>query len=220
MEKLIGLGAQMESLTLGKPKSKKGELKRAQILSTARHHFLSGGYEELTMRGVASECAMNLKNLQYYFQTKEDLFVGIVLDYYEGTLSLMRGDPEPTQTSSERLTDLEKVILDYWDANTSAIWTQLYCMAHHSPRMSELKVQLYENWCEEIANLLKLYYPTASPKKLNKVSRILTALIDGVVFARTGITETATDFDALEKDVQRASKLIAESELGSARAGG
>jgi hypothetical protein len=87
-------------------------------------------------------------------------------------------------------------------------------MAHHSPRMRELKIQLYENWCAELANLLKEYYPDAPSRKLYKVARILTALIDGVVFARTEGGKNSTDFAGLEKDIQAASKLIVESEMG------
>lgn len=204
----------MEEEVKRRGKSAKGEQRRAQIIEAARGSFLDSGYEGFSMRGVASQCNMNLKNLQYYFPTKEDLFVGITRDYYADTLRAMKQDPRSSNKSSGKLIALEKVILDKWDSNSSAIWTQLFCMAHHSPRMRDLKVEIYENWCTEMADLLKSYYPRASPIKLYKVARILTALIDGVVFARTERSGESTDFAALETDIQKASKLIAETHLG------
>jgi AcrR family transcriptional regulator len=195
-------------------KSEKGERRREQVVSAARRAFMKSGYEGLSMRQVAGQCDMNLKNLQYYFPTKEDLFIAIVQEYYAGTLKAMKSNSGSSRGSSGKLVELEKIILDHWDVSSSAIWMQLYCMAHHSPRMRELKIQLYEDWCTEMASLLKEYYPDAPARKLYKVARILTALIDGVVFARTEVRKNSTDFAALEKDIQAASKLLVETELG------
>jgi TetR/AcrR family transcriptional regulator len=195
-------------------KSEKGERRREQIVTTARRCFMKNGYEGLSMRQVASQCDINLKNLQYYFPTKEDLFVAIIQNYYADTLKAMKSNSGSTRGSSGKLVELEKIILDHWDVSSSAIWTQLYSMAHHSNRMRELKIQLYDDWCTELAGLLKEYYPEATGRKLSKVARILTALIDGVVFARTEGSKNSPDFAALEKDIQAASKLIVEAEMG------
>jgi len=194
-------------------KSEKGERRREQVIGAARRSFMKNGYEGLSMRQVAAQCDMNLKNLQYYFPTKEDLFIAIVQNYYSDTLTAMKSNTGGTRGASGKLVELEKIILDHWDVSSSAIWTQLYCMAHHSPRMRELKIELYEDWCTEVAGLLKDYYPDASGRKLYKAARILTALIDGVVFARTEGGKNSIDFTALEKDIQAASKLIVESAM-------
>lgn len=195
-------------------KSEKGERRREQIVDTARKAFVMYGYEGLSMRQVAGQCDMNLKNLQYYFPTKEDLFVGIIENYYSETLRAMEASSGRSRGSSGKLVELEQIILNHWDVSSSAIWMQLFCMAHHSPRMRALKVQIYEDWCAKMASVLKDYYPNAPARKLYKVARVLTALIDGVVFARTEGKTSAADFAGLEKDIQSASKLIVEAELG------
>ena len=203
----------MEEEVKRRGKSVKGEQRRAQVIEAARSSFLDRGYEDFSMRGVASQCNMKLKNLQYYFPTKEDLFVGITRYYYTDTLRAMKQYPRSSKEPSGKLIALETVILDKWDLHSSAIWTQLFCMAHHSPKMRDLKVEIYENWCTEMVDLLKSYYPRASPRKLYKVARILAALIDGFVFARTERIGESTDFVALQKDILKASKLIAETHL-------
>lgn len=206
-----------KNMTFGKDnrrKSEKGELRRRQIIKEARRSFLKNGYEGLSMRQVATQCDMNLKNLQYYFSTKEDLFIGITEEYYAETLNAMKLSNSKTRDSSKKLVELEKIIFAKWDAKSSAIWTQLYSMAHHSKKMRALKVEIYESWCAEMANLLHNYYPNTTEQKLFKVARILTALIDGVVFARTQGSSNLATFDALEKDIYEVSKMVVKTEIG------
>lgn len=57
----------------------KGETTRQQILDTALRLFRERGFDEATMRDIASEASVSLGNAYYYFPSKE----AIVLAYYD-----------------------------------------------------------------------------------------------------------------------------------------
>jgi len=57
----------------------KGETTRQQILDTALRLFRERGFDEATMRDIASEAGVSLGNAYYYFPSKE----AIVLAYYD-----------------------------------------------------------------------------------------------------------------------------------------
>lgn len=57
----------------GPAKTTKGERTRARILETALDMFRERGYEQTTMRAVASRAGVSLGNAYYYFQSKEHL---------------------------------------------------------------------------------------------------------------------------------------------------
>jgi AcrR family transcriptional regulator len=60
-------------------KATKGETTRQQILDTALRLFRERGFDEATMRDIASEAGVSLGNAYYYFPSKE----AIVLAYYD-----------------------------------------------------------------------------------------------------------------------------------------
>jgi AcrR family transcriptional regulator len=68
MEDLLYAGAREGAARTGK-----GERTRARILETALDLFLERGYEETTMRVIASRAEVSLGSAYYYFKSKEHL---------------------------------------------------------------------------------------------------------------------------------------------------
>ena len=68
MDDLLYSAAKQDTAT-----TSKGERTRALILQTALRLFRERGYEETTMRGIASEAGVSLGNAYYYFRSKDHL---------------------------------------------------------------------------------------------------------------------------------------------------
>lgn len=194
--------------------STKGTIRRSQILKIAHRSFVDGGYAGLSMRDVARQCDINLKNLQYYFRTKEDLFIAIARDAFEETVFGLSKLVDTTGNSSGKIFALEEIIFDAWGVKTSSIWLHLYSMANHSKKLRDLKIELYQKFYLEIGALLKNVYPDADKKAIYNAARILTALMDGVALARIPGKGDPLDFKSLEEEIKKVSVLIVKNELG------
>jgi AcrR family transcriptional regulator len=64
---------------------KKSEVTRTRILDAALELFRTRGFEETTMRGIASAAGVSLGSAYYYFESKEDL----VMAFYERAMEAM-----------------------------------------------------------------------------------------------------------------------------------
>lgn len=71
---------------------------RETILHTAIHSFMTRGYENTTMRSIASDLNLAVGNINYYYHKKED----IVKDYHNAVLDafLLEVLPEKTNDNS------------------------------------------------------------------------------------------------------------------------
>ena len=193
--------------------SEKGVRRRKQILATARHSFDKSGYVGLRMRQVATECGIDLKNLQYYFRTKEDLFLAICQEEYDKTITALKKVSLATNDIPGKVTELEDVTWVTWDDRTTAIWLQLYSMAVHSRKAREMKIEIYQAFYSELVSLLKTLYPAAADDALYNTARIFTTMVDGITLGRIPGGSDPLDFASLQEEIKRISPLIFEYEL-------
>jgi len=95
-------------------RTSKGERTRTLILSTALRLFLERGFQETTMRGIASEAGVSLGNAYYYFRSKEHLIQAFYMRTHEEHLAVC----EPIL---ERETDVEARLLGVMRAKLETI---------------------------------------------------------------------------------------------------
>ncbi|MBF9066479.1 TetR/AcrR family transcriptional regulator [Streptacidiphilus fuscans] len=57
---------------------RKGEAKRAEILTVALEIFAAEGYRGTSLRKVAERCGLSLPGVMHYFESKEDLLVQVL----------------------------------------------------------------------------------------------------------------------------------------------
>ena len=193
--------------------SQKGVRRREQILAAARRSFNESGYVGLTMRQIATECGIDLKNLQYYFRTKEDLFLAICQEEYDKTIAALKHVSLATNDVSGKVTELEDVTWLTWDDETTAIWLQLYSMAVHSRKARQMKIQIYQAFYAELVSLLKTLYPAAGNDALYNTARIFTTMVDGITLGRILGDSDPLDFASLQEEIKRISPLIVDYEL-------
>jgi AcrR family transcriptional regulator len=77
----------------------KGERTRSAILDAAERQFSERGYDGVSLRQVMQEASVQMGQLQYYFPSKEQVFVGV----------LERRLPEVIQGYVAALADLERL---------------------------------------------------------------------------------------------------------------
>src|SRR4051812_395073 len=95
----------------------KSEATRGKILEAALELFREQGFEEATMRQIASRAGVATGAAYYYFASKD----AIVLAFYDQAQRDMRGDLEQVLSSSrdlrERLRGIIEVKLRYFSAS-------------------------------------------------------------------------------------------------------
>ncbi len=70
--------SKIKVLSPGTAVHNKGQTKVLEILETATNLLAYEGYSKFTMRRVAEELGITLRNVQYYFKTKQDLFESVI----------------------------------------------------------------------------------------------------------------------------------------------
>ena len=89
--------AQKEGLrSRGRPKLKPDRVQRQEILETAKDLFLTRGYGKTTTEDIAAQCGISKRTLYRLYQSKIDLFAGII----ESHRSLMFALPKGHQDNS------------------------------------------------------------------------------------------------------------------------
>lgn len=76
---------------------------RTRVLHAARERFLNEGVDGASLRRIAADAGTNIGMVYYYFPTKDDLFLGIVEEVYEGVLGDLMVALEPSQPVPERI---------------------------------------------------------------------------------------------------------------------
>ena len=99
--------------------TKKAEATSARILDAALDLFRRQGFEQTTMRGIATEAGVSLGSAYYYFESKEDL----VMAFYERAIEAMAPRMEAALAGAtgfeERIAAVMAVKFEYFEPNRS-----------------------------------------------------------------------------------------------------
>ena len=102
----------MTETRTGRSVTSKGEQTRAKILETALALFLERGYQETTMRAIASDAGVSLGNAYYYFRSKEHLIQAFYLRTHTEHLVAARPVLESETDFEKRLLGVMKAKLE------------------------------------------------------------------------------------------------------------
>jgi AcrR family transcriptional regulator len=95
--------SEIAALAPGTAVHSKGRKRVQEIITTATPVLAFEGYSAFTMRNIAAKLGISLRNLQYYFQTKSDLFQAVVEQMIRSELD--SGRRSSTTPSSLRWND-------------------------------------------------------------------------------------------------------------------
>ena len=76
---------------------------RTRVLHTARQRFLMEGVDGASLRRIAEDAKTSIGMVYYYFPTKDDLFLAVVEEVYQGVLADLLVALEPSLPVTERI---------------------------------------------------------------------------------------------------------------------
>lgn len=90
------------------------EYRKNQILSAAEKLFLTYGYENVTMDGIAKECELSKGTLYLYYKSKEELFYTLVIKEMDILINMFRESIKNEDDLINKLRNIGKTYLDFY----------------------------------------------------------------------------------------------------------
>ena len=104
--------------------SAKGSRTRAAVIAATEALMLEEGYAAVTFRNVAARAGVNPGNVQYYFPTIDDLFLGLLRDRTQGIVDRLEAAAETDQPL--------RAVWEYAsDERGSALLMEFLALANH-----------------------------------------------------------------------------------------
>jgi AcrR family transcriptional regulator len=119
-------------------------LKRERILGAGLSLFANAPYQSVTMDSVAAAAGVAKGTLYLYFESKEDLYLGILSDGLETIARNYQASVNPAASVADRLRRAIEVTLEFYDKRRDL----LRLMATEEPRMAEARNRLIDEWRE------------------------------------------------------------------------
>jgi len=147
----------------------KGMQKVQDILTTAAEVLANEGYSAFTMRNIASRLGITLRNLQYYFPTKQDLFQAVVEKMTDMELETAGIAVEsPGLNAEERLS----AFIDYSIKDNETPLVRGFQFELCRDRMTS-------TYCEYIYSLVKPLTPDLSSRQQRIKAALILAMLQG-----------------------------------------
>lgn len=159
----------------------KGRQKLQDILTTAAEVLAYDGYSAFTMRNIASKLGITLRNLQYYFPTKRDLFLAVVAQMTNMELGTAKAAVDlPNMTAEERFAAfIEYSVHDNETPFVRGFQFELWALATRDEFAAECRDRMTSAYCDYIYTLVKPLTPGLSPKEQRGKSALILAMLQG-----------------------------------------
>ena len=116
--------------------------KRERILEAALKLFANQTYQAVTMDRVAEAANVAKGTLYLYFQSKEDLYLGILIDGMESMARNYQSSVDPNADVQTRLRGAITLTIEFYDQRRDL----LRLMMTEEPRMPEARNRIREEW--------------------------------------------------------------------------
>lgn len=136
-----GLSGDISGASLPSPNRFRGS-KRERILEAGLALFANEPYQAVTMDRVAEAAGVAKGTLYLYFQSKEDLYLGILNDGMETMAREYQAAVDPNADVTVRLKGAIRLSIEFYDERRDL----LRLMMTEEPRMAEARNRLREEW--------------------------------------------------------------------------
>lgn len=191
---------------------KKGDAKRQQILDAAKKILLESGPDGLVLREVAEQLGITHGNLQYYFRTRNALFIAIFDNEVAKYTESMKEAVGATSTRRGRLAAIIDSGLTVLRSPDTALWRIMMSMADHSPEMAAILKKENDLYEAVVAQELKQIAPKLSAQRRRHIAKIIHAILDGVGIQYVHEDPNSADMRALESEIKAAIFALVEAE--------
>lgn len=157
----------------------KGERRIKLILEAAEQLLIDNGYQNFSMRKVATKAGVSVGNLQYYFPSKDKLLESLldkVIQNYLDTFEKFRGKYAPKE---QFIKIIKSVIKDIKTKHTTAFFPELWSMANHDKHISKAMDDMYGKYRALVADIISEINPSLSEFQAKRLSLFITASLEG-----------------------------------------
>jgi len=184
----------------------KGAKRRIIIVAVARDLLVDEGLDQFVLRRIADRVDMRLGNLQYYFATRDDLLEAIVRNEFSNDLAAMA--QVANEDAINELADVVDLLSARWLTNVGSVYLPIGLLALHEQRFAEVLAEIYHEFYDVIARLIRRIDPNASPAKARLRALLITSLLDGASL-QTHATRNQRTVNAMSREVSRLAIAIA-----------
>lgn len=160
---------------------RKGEVRRSEILETARAVLVDAGLGHFVLREIAARVGLVLGNLQYYYATRDDLFEAVVRAEFAHNQAEIAAIAARSGAADVRLAAVTRHLIDVWARSGGRVYAAMSLLALHHPRFRALHREIYVAFYESLVPLLRELRPDARRSELLRVARLVATLIDGAL---------------------------------------
>lgn len=138
-----------------------------------------GGEQGVSMRKVAAKAGMSLGNLQYYFKSKDELFAGVIREYFgrcSGHFNAALAERRP-EGRLETIRFLVEYGMDYADSEIAKVFRELWGIAARNRSVENHLHEYYRAYADALVEMLVPYAKT--PAAASTVASFLIPFYEG-----------------------------------------
>ena len=187
------------------PARKKGRERRRQILDVARQRVIDVGVDGLVLREIAEDMGITHGNLQYYFQTKDDLLKAIFdeeVEKYTGGIKSALDAAAP----KDRLSAIVDSSLDLLKSEDTRLWRAMFAVADRNRDFADILKRENEHYETAVAEELKSIEPSLTPARRRLIARMIRLMMDGLALELIYEDPNSPKIAAIRTEIKKAAK--------------
>ena len=206
--------SEISALSPGTAIHSKGKQRVQEILNVATEVLAFDGYSAFTMRYIASKLNISLRNLQYYFQTKNSLFQAVVERMINLELkSAQTAIGQSGLTPEERFNSfINYSIRDNETPLIRGFQFELWAMATRHEFAELCRDKTTSAYCDFIFTLVEPLTPNLSTKERKEKSAIILAMLQGIPLIHGKGVNKDLKMKDIEKRVKKEALAILKSD--------
>jgi AcrR family transcriptional regulator len=158
--------------------------RRGQILSAARAQFIEHGFAATRVEDVARRAKLSKGAIYFYFPSKNDLFLALVLEEHEATYSLLESVEREDKPAIARMVDIGLKYIDYVQSRTQPPRFFLM-MTEAAMRDDSVRAEcqaIHQRFVDAVTRILAqgMIDGAFRPMDPMGVAQLLKAMIDGL----------------------------------------
>ncbi len=189
----------------------KGKHRTEEILRKAQDVLVVEGYPNFTMRNIAARAGIRMGNLQYYYQTKNDLLremFQFAIEAHSGRfirLASMSG-MEPRKLFSKVV---DFLLADLKKPHVRGLFLQIWALSMHDDFAEHCLEEIYEQYRQLLSDIITRINPGLPASECSARAAAIQALIEGSQMSLTLKNERLVQKRGLNKLIKQRACLLA-----------
>jgi AcrR family transcriptional regulator len=197
----------------------KGQERVNEILEAAVNLYAIDGYAKFSVRQVAALVGIGIRNVQYYFPTKEVLLLATIQYGFrvfdEEVDEFMQNSEHPSQ--DRYLAFVDYLMESIRQLRVRGFLIQTWSVAVANKEVATIMEKAYESYRKQLAELMRPLNPDLDASERIRLASILQAIIDGMTLVIGPKDYTPRDLANIERTVRDQALRLAAGSVGSAR---